>query len=192
MEQTVSTRHLYRTRLFLFTLIVVTLGAGLAAFGIFSLLPKDLGSGYGAVITTIQSISNVLMQKVAMIYIVIVIGIIFAMVILHLFYSHRIAGPAFRLSREAAKIGEGNLGGNIKFRKKDNLTEMADTLNTVAERHRQRAETVKNHLSQVEAQSDALSILIQQGKGDPALEKAADDIAANIKNINKILSEIRA
>jgi methyl-accepting chemotaxis protein len=192
MEQIVTSQHSYRTRLFLFTLIVVLLGAALAAFGIFALLPNDLGTGYGSVITTVQGISDVLIQKVAMIYVVIVIGIVFAMVILHLFYSNRVAGPAYRLSKEAAKISEGNLVGKIKFRQRDNLTQMADSLNGVADRHRQRVESLKNHLSQVEAQSDALMILMQQGKNDPALETVAEDITANIKDISKVLSEIRA
>lgn len=192
MEQTVSTRRLYRTRLFLSTVIVVVLGGALAGIGVFTLLPKDLGAGYGAVITTIHGISGILMQKAVMIYAVIVVGIVVAMIVLHLVYSHRIAGPVFRLSREAAKISEGNLSGKIKFRQKDNLTDMADSLNGVADRYRARVDALKSHLSHIEAQSETITILIQQGKNDSSLEKAADEITAKIKSINSILSEIRA
>lgn len=193
MEQSASTRHFYyRTRLFVITLIVVAIGAALAGMGVFALLPQSLGQGYGAVISTIQGIGNILVQKVAMIYIVIVIGIVIAMIILHLFYSHRIAGPAYRLSREAAKLSEGNLSGKIKFRQKDNLTDMADILNSVADLHRARVEAIKSHLALVDTQSEALEVLVKQGKNDAVVEKAAVEITENIKKINKVLSEIRA
>jgi methyl-accepting chemotaxis protein len=191
MEQTVSTHQYYRARLFLFTLIVVIFGAALAGVGVFTLLPKDLGDGYGAVISTIQGIGSILVQKVAMIYVVIIFGIVVAMIVLHLFYSHRIAGPAYRLGREFARISEGILIGKVKFRQKDNLTDMADTLNDVTDRYRARVDAVKSELSRIEAQADALAILAQQGKTDHSLEKAAEDIAAHIKNIDKTLAEMR-
>lgn len=187
----ITTRPLYRTRLFLYTLIVVILGASFAGIGVFVLLPSGLGEGYGAVIRTVQDVESILLQKVALLYAVIALGIVIAMIVLHLFYSHRIAGPVFRLAREAVKIGEGNLAGNIKFRQKDNLTDMADSLNNVALQYRARIEAVKNHLSLLEAQSTALSSLIGQKGNEPALEQAADQIIIQIKNIDRVLSEMR-
>jgi nitrogen fixation/metabolism regulation signal transduction histidine kinase len=191
MEQTVSTHHFYRTRLFLFTLIVVLLGAALAGVGVFALLPTDLGNGYGAVISTIQGIGSILVQKVAMIYVVMILGIVVAMIVLHLFYSHRIAGPAYRLALESSRIREGILAGKVKFRQKDNLTDMADVLNQVTERYRGRVDAIKNELSQLEAQTEALGTLVKLGKQDSTLEKAADEITAHINNIRKTLAEMR-
>jgi len=192
MEQTVAARNPFRTNLFLFTLIVVAIGAVLAGLSVFTLLPKDLGAGYGAVITTVQGLGGILAHKVAVIYVFIVLGIIAVMSVLHIVYSHRIAGPAFRLSREAAKISEGNLAGKIKFRRKDDLTDMADTLNDLADRHRERVLSLKDRLSHVEAQADALNELMRQGRTDSSVEQAAESLLADLRNINKILAEIRA
>lgn len=190
MEQ-IATHSYFRTRLFLYTLIVVILGAALAGFGVFTLLPSGLGEGYGAALSTIRGIGNVLMQKVVMLYAVIATGILVAMAGLHLFYSHRIAGPAYRLGREAAKISEGNLAGNIRFRQKDNLTDMADSLSAVAVQYRNRIDAIKDHISHIEARAEALSTLLQQGTSDPALEQASDEIIENIKGIDRILAETR-
>lgn len=189
--QNIISRHLYRTRLFLFTLMVVVLGAGLAGAGVFLFLPSGLGEGYGAVISTVQGIGSVLMKKVVLLYIVIALGIVLAMIVLHLFYSHRVAGPAFRIGKEASKISEGNLSGNIRFRQKDNLTDMADTLNDVATRYRSRVDALKDQLSVIEAESAAIATLLQQGKPGADLERAADEIAARVKRIDAILYETR-
>jgi methyl-accepting chemotaxis protein len=45
------------------------------------------------------------------------------------FISHKIAGPMFRFEKELKEIGEGDLTKNIKLRKKDQVTEMAVSLN---------------------------------------------------------------
>ncbi len=116
---TISTRPYYRRIIFLYTVAIVALGAILTGVGIFTLLPEKLGDGYGAVLSTVKGIKQVLFVKLLGMYGVMSVLLITAVVILHLLYSHRIAGPAFRLAREALTIARGNLKGNIKFRRKD-------------------------------------------------------------------------
>ena len=188
----ISTRHQYRTRLFSYTLFIVVLGAALAGAGVFALLPPELGKGYGDVIATVRGIEGMLFRKVALLYIGISLCIMLAMVFLHLLYSHRVAGPAFRLGKEAAKIGQGNLSGNIRFRQKDNLTDMADTLSDMAAQYRNRIDGMKDRLAAVETQSKTLSDLIQQGKNGTDLDRAADELTVNVRKIDEILSEMRA
>ena len=85
---------------------------------VFLFLPSHLGDSYGAVNSAIRDMEQVLAAKVAGIYAIMAVFIALAVVVLHLFYSHRIAGPAYRLSREAEALGQGNFKGNIRFRKK--------------------------------------------------------------------------
>jgi len=185
------TQKNYRLLLYVNSLLIVLLGAAVAAWGIFWLFPSGLGEGYGAVLASVQGIGQVLFKKVAIIYAIIAVLIVMAMVVLHLFYSHRIAGPAYRLGMEAAKVANGNLTGNIKFRKKDSLTDMADSLNNVASQYRRRITAVKENLAIIETQSKKVSDLIRQGKDGVALEQAADELSGNIKNIEQLLSEMR-
>lgn len=185
------TQKNYRLLLYLYSLLIVLLGAALAAWGIFWLFPPGLGEGYGAVLASVQGIGQVLFRKVALVYAVIAVLIVVAMVQLHLFYSHRIAGPAYRLGMEAGKIARGDLKGNVKFRQKDNLTDMADSLNDVATKYRGRIIALKEHLALIETQSKNVSTLIGQGRDGVALEQAAEEISGSSKKIEQLLSEMR-
>ncbi len=119
------------------------------------------------------------------------IFIIGAVMLLHLFYSHRIAGPVYRLGRESQAIGQGRLKGNIRFRQKDNLTDMGDSLNQAAARYRVRVETLKEYVSLIERKVDSAETLIQQGGKAPALEQTTDEMKTILKNVSAVLSEVR-
>ena len=189
--ETFSTQRRFGLYLFASTLIIVLLGAALGGAGVFALLPANLGEGYGAVLSTVQGMERTLLERVAGIYAVMSIFIIGAVMLLHLFYSHRIAGPAYRLGRESEAIGQGRLKVNIRFRQKDNLTDMGDSLNQTAARYRVRIETLKEYVSLVERKVDSAATLMQQGEKAPALEQTANEMKTILKNVNAVLSEVR-
>jgi methyl-accepting chemotaxis protein len=56
------------------------------------------------------------------------------MTIIGLFYSHRIAGPVYKMNREIRRVLEGSEGVRIKLRKKDKLKDLAATLNALLDR----------------------------------------------------------
>ncbi|HUL01345.1 MAG TPA: methyl-accepting chemotaxis protein [Nitrospirota bacterium] len=186
-----TTRRNYRLFLYVNSMVIIVLGAILAGGGVFLTVPSGLGEGYHAIQASLRVISNVLFWRVAILYAVISLLIIISMVMLHLLYSHRIAGPAYRIGREAAKIAQGNLSGNIKFRQKDNLTDMAESLNDVASQYRDRIKTVNNYLSTIESQSKTISDIIQLNKDKDVLKQAVESIANNVRNIEISLSEIK-
>jgi len=186
-----TTRNNYRLFLYVNTFVIVLLGAAIAGGGVFWSFPAGLDEGYHNVQAQVREIEKVLLWRVVLLYGVISLFIIFAMVVLHLFYSHRIAGPAYRMGREAVRIAQGDLGGNIKFRQKDNLTDMADSLNDLASRYRGRLNAVSDCLAVIETQSKSASDLIRQGKDGTALRPAAEAITNNVKNIERSLLEMR-
>jgi methyl-accepting chemotaxis protein len=186
-----TTQKNYRVLLYVNSLVIVLLGAAFAGWGVFWLFPAGLGEGYHNVQAAVQQIGKVLFWRVAILYAVTSLLIVLAMVVLHLLYSHRIAGPAYHLSREAAKIAQGELTGNIRFRRKDNLTDMAVYLNKVTSQYRGRINAITDCLTIIEAQSGKASDLIRQDKNEAALEQSAEEIMNNLKKIEHILSEIR-
>jgi methyl-accepting chemotaxis protein len=186
-----TTRRNYRLFLFVNSLMIVLLGATIAGWGVFWSFPANLGEGYHNVQALLREIGNVLFWRVAMLYAVTSILIVLATVALHLVYSHRIAGPAYHIGLEAARIAQGNLTGNIKFRKKDNLTDMADLLNDVASKYQGRINAVRDSLAIIDVQSKKISDLIQQGKDGVVLKQITGDLSDNVKNIERSLSEIR-
>lgn len=53
--------------------------------------------------------------------------------ILGLLFSHRIAGPVYRIGKTLNDISKGNLGLKIKLREGDELVDLADTINNLTE-----------------------------------------------------------
>src|SRR3989338_2957898 len=52
--------------------------------------------------------------------------IAFAAAMLSLFTSHKLAGPLYHMEKAIKEIGSGQLNTNIKLRKKDEITALAD------------------------------------------------------------------
>ncbi|MCK9419670.1 MAG: methyl-accepting chemotaxis protein [Nitrospirae bacterium] len=186
-----TTRRNYRLFLYVNSLAIILLGAVITGWGVFLSFPADLGQGYHNVQALVREIGNVLFWRVTILYAVTSFLIVLAMVALHLVYSHRIAGPAYRISLEAARISQGDLTGNIKFRRKDNLTDMADLLNDLASQYRGRINAVRDSLAILDEQSKKVSDLIQQGKDGLALKQIAGDLSKSVKKIESSLAEMR-
>jgi len=186
-----TTQRNYRLLLWAKTFGILLVGAAIAGGGMFWSFPAGLGEGYHNALAAVQAIRTELFWKIATVYAVIGIPCILAIAVLHLFYSHRIAGPVYRISLEADRIAQGDLSGKISFRPKDSLAEMADMLNNVASQYRGRISTVKEYLAVIDAQSKKMSDLIQQGQDDAMLKQASEIIANNVRNIERYLSEIR-
>ncbi len=51
-----------------------------------------------------------------------------------MFITHRVTGPMFRLKRTVARMGEGELPKQINFREKDELKEIAESINSLINR----------------------------------------------------------
>ena len=55
--------------------------------------------------------------------------ILIIVVIVGIFYSHRIAGPAFRMMVDIQRALDGETGARVHLRKKDKLADLADKVN---------------------------------------------------------------
>jgi len=63
--------------------------------------------------------------------------IIVIIAVIGLFYSHRIAGPIYRIRMDIEKVLAGEKDIRIVLRKKDSLKEIADSINQLIERLRE-------------------------------------------------------
>jgi len=186
-----TTQKNYRLLLYVYSLVIVLLGVSFAVLGMLWSLPDNLGEGYHNVQAMLRGIQQVLSWRITLLYSITTLLIVLAMVVLHLLYSHRIAGPAYRIGMEAAKIAQGNLTGNIRFRQHDNLMDMADSMNNVALRYQEHIKYVQECLSSIEGRSQKINTLIQQGINEGAIKLEAEEISKHNKAIANCLAEIR-
>ena len=186
-----TTQKNYRLLLYVYSLVIVFLGVSFAGLGVLWSLPGNLGEGYHNVQAMLRGIQQVLFWKITLLYTITTLLVVLAMAALHLLYSHRIAGPAYRIGQEAAKIAQGNLTGKIRFRQQDNLMDMAESMNNVASQYREHISCVQEYISIIEEQSLKLDSLVQQGNHKGSLKQTADEISKNSTAIANCLAEIR-
>lgn len=51
-----------------------------------------------------------------------------------LFYSHRIAGPLYRINNDIKRMAKGEIGDKINLRKRDEFKELAESINLLKEK----------------------------------------------------------
>ncbi len=186
-----TTQKHYRALLYVNTLAIVLIGAAVAGWGVFALFPAHLGEGYHSSLAIVQAIRKVLFWRVAVLYGLILLLMIVSIVILHVLYSHRVAGPAYRIGREAAKIARGDLTCNIILRRKDNLADLGDILNDLGSRYRARVMAVRDSLAVIEEQTRTAHELIRRGADAVALGQAAEEITNSVKDIERGLAGLK-
>jgi methyl-accepting chemotaxis protein len=85
--------------------------------------------------------STMIMPALRSVFLILLIGFFFITIFLltwSLIASHRLAGPIYRLGRELDRIAEGNFSIRIRFRKKDRLQSLAESMNKVLDAFEQR------------------------------------------------------
>jgi len=100
--------------------------------------------------------------------------------------SHRVAGPIFRVECVARELAKGNLDIKIKFRKGDELQELADSLNGMITGIRSMVKEDKDITEKLIKISDKLGEDINKDKG---LKKDVRDAVDELKVIVGKLKE---
>ncbi|MCJ7681908.1 MAG: hypothetical protein MUP70_14350 [Candidatus Aminicenantes bacterium] len=125
--------------LFIFKLIMIFItGSALALLVLYLVLNKNIGDSYSGAVKTI----TVVTQRINL-YILAAIGIqlVFSSIlvfIVTLLYSHKIAGPVFRLKAVMQRYSEGELPDSFAFRKTDFLSSVPEWFNDYFVNVRQR------------------------------------------------------
>jgi methyl-accepting chemotaxis protein len=70
---------------------------------------------------------------------------------LAIFYTHRIAGPTYRIQQDLRKIGQGILTTRVRTRKRDQLKELESEINKMSEELGQTIQETKEDLFKLES-----------------------------------------
>jgi hypothetical protein len=80
---------------------------------------RPLSTHYSAVVSIVTDMRETLLIKTLTINAVSFVLIFAGILILGVLYTHRIAGPMYRVNVIAKEVAQGNLDAKITFRKKD-------------------------------------------------------------------------
>ncbi len=105
-------------------LIMAFLGV-LVALALYLLFDRDLTNAYFSAHLTIRNVREMLLPTL----IAIDVAVFLASVVAMIFFTHRIAGPAYRLGKTLRALADGEQPPPVRLRKGDYLTELAEETN---------------------------------------------------------------
>jgi methyl-accepting chemotaxis protein len=119
-------------------------------------------------------------------------GIILLFGALSIFITHKIAGPLYRLKKNISEIINGNLDVKVKLRKNDDLKDLAEHVNMLAEELKTFVNTVKvdydllsEYILELEREIDAKMITEESGR------KIIKKVQNSRKNIDTALNKFK-
>jgi len=133
-EHTYKRRHFfvkkgYQFRFILKFCLIVLAGTAISSGLLFLFSRGTLTSSFENSRLAIENTAFAILPSLLYINIFTLVVITLATVVAVLFISHKIAGPMFRFEKELEEIGQGDLTKKIHLRKKDQITDMAESLN---------------------------------------------------------------
>lgn len=167
--------------------------AGLLALLLFS-LSRSVGDSYGQAVFTLYELKvKVLPLVFASSYAVLVLGIVTAAVAaVSILYSHRIAGPVFRLGSDMERIGSGDFTVVTRLRGNDQLIDLADDLNAMVRSMNHTARGVRDALQALGEAEERLRELMRDGEPRPGEAGAAvRKIRETVKRLQQALSNVK-
>ncbi|MDO8602976.1 MAG: hypothetical protein Q7O04_03910 [Candidatus Omnitrophota bacterium] len=110
--------------------------------------------------------------------------------ILGLLFSHRIAGPVYRISKTLEEIIKGNLGLKIKLREGDELVDLADMINRLTESFNNTVVIDKDIAIKIEKDLEEIKKLLAGQPCDYAkIELLVNSIHAKSKELSSSFSK---
>lgn len=110
---------------------------------------QDIGPTYGEGFRMLSQLREDIFYKSLVIYIGIVLLMLVGIIVISLFYSHRVAGPVYRLGLFAAEIRKGHLENDVFLRQDDVVHPLADEMNNMVASYRQIVEELNHELAEI-------------------------------------------
>ena len=172
-----------------FVVRITLLFSGIALLTVtgFSLAPQERSYSYADSFKLISELDRVLITKSIMLFSFILLLILIGIIIISIAYSHRIAGPLFKLGIHSRKIASGNLTDAVRFRRDDAIHILASDLNNLSNHYR-------DHLVQLQAKTRELAIALEKAeKRTPSKDQPEpiDEISERISEIRDLLGQIK-
>ncbi len=109
---------------------------------------------------------------------------------LGLLFSHKIAGPLYRIEKTIDEIAKGNLGLRIRLRKGDELRDLADTINSMAENFNNSIGSNKEDLLRIQKDMDEIKKAVSTQSYDAQkITSSIDSLQTRVKALASSLNK---
>lgn len=163
--------------------------AGMLAVTIFLYFAtsKSLGDSYGQAIYAIYDLKIRIFPLVfASFYTIFILAVVTcAIALISVLFSHKIAGPLYRIERNLEQIGSGDLTVDTAFRGNDQLTALAGEINGMVRSLNHLARSCGDAVADIKMCEDRLSSLLKEG------EPPEKDIREAMEGLRRALEELK-
>lgn len=176
-------------------LCAFTLAGGAALVALLYLsLSRTLGDDYATAIYTIYDLKIKILPLIfASFYSILILGLVTASIAaISLLFSHRIAGPIFRMEKNLEEIASGDLTVNTRFRGSDQLRVLGEEMNAMVRALNHAVHSGADSLEALRKAEEALKELLDMD-APPENEVAAavESLRAAIEGVRRSASIIR-
>lgn len=176
----------------LIAVIALTLVAGalITAVFFFYYADKSLGDSYTHRLVSLSNFKYEVLKKSLYIYLIFGALIAVSLIAFGIYYSHKVAGPLFRIRLFAKDMRKGNFGVPVKFRSGDVIHPVAEAANGFSKRY----EAIYSGLDR--AAGEMLEAAVEMKKAiDEAdrggTESAVSKISSGSKELDRMLSDLK-
>lgn len=155
--------------------LAIFLGSVAAGAIVYVLLAETLGN-YGQSITIISETRESVLGAALLSGLAQVTFTGLIVIVLALFASHKVAGPATRVVRSFRELAKGQLPGPAKFRKGDQVGKLESQFNRVSQMLFQRHESLVQSVKEIEQAEQELRQALFTSKGREAWQPAAQQL----------------
>ncbi len=148
---------------------------------------RDLGETYFSAHVTVKNVSEILLPTlIGMNLLGIVISIAASV-----FFTHRIAGPAFSLARMLRGVGQGDLSATVHFRKNDELKELNQASNEMIDGLNNRLGIIKEGASRVGRVAGEAGVVLRGGEASRDGGRMAEELEAEVASLVQSLEHFK-
>jgi methyl-accepting chemotaxis protein len=182
--ETINKSYFYR--LAAICIMIIIAAAILAGAFLYISLYKESGSSYAESYGIITGLRGELFHKSAYLYFTTLFFIIIGTTAISLLFSHRVAGPLYRLGVFSRKAASGDLSESVTLRQKDAIYPIADDMNNIMVTYREVLEQLDAKTKEIREMSSTVepSAVIAERE---ILEK----LSKKVYELNGILSRIK-
>lgn len=170
------------------------LGGAAVVLLLYFSLARSLGDSYGSAIYTIHELKIKILPLIfASSYSIVILGLVTAAIaIISALFSHRIAGPLYRLEKNLDAIASGDLTVATRFRGLDQLSALADELNAMVRSLNHASRSMMDSAEELKAAEGALKTLLDmESPPEAELKKTIAALRASVEKVNKAVSFIK-
>jgi methyl-accepting chemotaxis protein len=117
---------------------------------LYATMQQEIGPSYAVGIKMLTGLRQDIFYKAITVFGVTFFFMVTGILILSMLYSHRIAGPLYRLSQFVKKVTEGHLDKRVSLREKDVIHPIAEELNELVTCYHEKLQEINKEIELLE------------------------------------------